>query len=1257
MKILAIRGENLASLGSPFEIDFESGPLAGTGLFAITGETGSGKSTILDALCLALYGLYPRFSETPQQDALPDPSGTRPSIMDGGTILRRGSGNGHAEVEFIGQDGQRYRARWEARRARNKPDGTVQPAQRSLKRIDGTVLHQIATSKTGVQRAVDLQTGLSFEQFCRTVLLPQGQFDAFLLAQKAERGALLEKITGTEIYGRISRIVFERTRNLRIEAESLETQLTNLGILPLDERIASEERIRVLDQEAKTKTASQASLRERITQLENLEVAQSRLTEADRALELALNNSANTQEDRTNLAFGLSVQPLRPLRDRFSELARKERPQEDEVTAAHDELEHAVTDDDAAKERVSTAQSTHEKAEQDFKEFGPVWTEATRLDTELVTAISEANSAGVADTDARQALEKADQYLGEITRQLGSAETELRSSKAKLQEHANHVSLADQITNIRLLFERYHSGVAEVASLQLQVENSATTIAELTNSLANLQAQVATESDLQRAASQTLRGLQDELTAEDEGKWKTEESTLLALHGQNRELEVLDGRRLQSVRKRAEAQAAISEAKKTFDNASTRVSNAESSKAELEAQRRGVQHSVELAEATLEEHSAYIRSLLVDGQACPVCGAREHPYSASDPEDSLSKLAEDLRNLRSSLDKNIEQAGVEILRGSTDRSDAEATSRNAKRDQTDAGIELHTINQEFVTLRAAMETPCSEFGLLTLLPTALDEDVPPSSLLLQLRLAIEARRSVVGGRLTTIIALRRRVDGASKESQDIQVRLNAAMDGRNEANRELQQAQIEETRASGAFTQAVMRISEIEQDLAPHVSAAELSVEDLRKNAPESLAVINAFAQDVLDCRTAEANSTSQVNELSGQHKEQTAIHKGLAERAQAAAQNLQARNRAKETASEARTRLLDGEATQNHRTRFNKARIDANKELQVATEEKGRLAASRAAAHQREKIASAALLQLRAEIATAHTAYLNECDAKSIAEVVADELLAIPASETEALRVRINAIDRAIHEAEHTVRERKGVVQGFSSIEQDQSDRATLSTALSELTVELDSSREEIGTHKGRLAQDDELRLTAVTLRQNADETASVLDIWQQVENAIGSSTGDRFRTFAQSITLEHLVELANDHLTNFSGRYQLARSSGSDLALHVVDSDMGEEHRSVRSLSGGERFLVSLSLALSLSGLEGHDFTVDTLFIDEGFGSLDEETLEMAITALETLHGRGRKVGVITHVATMIENIPVQVKVEKLGAGSSVVRLQTVA
>ena len=102
-----------------------------------------------------------------------------------------------------------------------------------------------------------------------------------------------------------------------------------------------------------------------------------------------------------------------------------------------------------------------------------------------------------------------------------------------------------------------------------------------------------------------------------------------------------------------------------------------------------------------------------------------------------------------------------------------------------------------------------------------------------------------------------------------------------------------------------------------------------------------------------------------------------------------------------------------------------------------------------------------------------------------------------------------------------------------------------------------------------------------------------------------------------------------------------------------MGDESRGTRSLSGGERFLVSLALALALSGLEGRESFVDTLFIDEGFGSLDAETLDMAVDALEALHSRGRKVGVVTHVAAMISRIAVQVRVEKRGSGMSVVRI----
>lgn len=235
MRILAIRGEHLASLAAPFEIDLAAGPLAGSGLFAITGETGAGKSTILDALCLALYGEYPRVSVNRRENT-PDPSGEAISIHDGRAILRRGAGGGYAEVDFVGQDGERYRVRWEANRARGRANGRLQNEQRALYRLDDG--GAVATGKTLVREAVEARTDLTFDQFRRTVLLAQGEFDAFLLAAESERAELLEKITGTEIYAAISIRVHDGTEARRRIVEQLEQRRNDIGLLDDEARQA-----------------------------------------------------------------------------------------------------------------------------------------------------------------------------------------------------------------------------------------------------------------------------------------------------------------------------------------------------------------------------------------------------------------------------------------------------------------------------------------------------------------------------------------------------------------------------------------------------------------------------------------------------------------------------------------------------------------------------------------------------------------------------------------------------------------------------------------------------------------------------------------------------------------------------------------------------------------------------------------------------------------------------------------------------------
>jgi exonuclease SbcC len=217
----------------------------------------------------------------------------------------------------------------------------------------------------------------------------------------------------------------------------------------------------------------------------------------------------------------------------------------------------------------------------------------------------------------------------------------------------------------------------------------------------------------------------------------------------------------------------------------------------------------------------------------------------------------------------------------------------------------------------------------------------------------------------------------------------------------------------------------------------------------------------------------------------------------------------------------------------------------------------------------------------------------------------------------------------------------------------ASYSARQGELTKAIENAVATLALIGDARERDAEARRRAAAMAEEIAGKQSELEVWQAVNAAVGQADGAKFRRFAQSVTLAQLIELANVQLAALNPRYRLGRGALSDLALDVVDRDMGEEIRSPRSLSGGERFLVSLALALALSGLEGRQSFVDTLFIDEGFGSLDGETLDVAVGALESLQGQGRKVGVITHVAAMVEQIAVQVRVEKRGSGRSAVRI----
>ncbi|MDW7748321.1 AAA family ATPase, partial [Halomonas sp.] len=379
MRILALRLENLASLPGPLSLDFTAAPLRDAGLFAITGPTGAGKSTLLDALCLALYGGTPRLRQAPARDSQVDdtPDSTL-TTSDPRTLLRRGTAAGFAEVDFLGRDGRRYRARWAVRRAREKVGGKLQKAEQSLRDLEDDRL--LTTQKREFDRLLPERLGLTFDQFTRAVLLAQSEFAAFLQADDNERSDLLERLTGTAEYSAISMAAYQRASAARKAVESLEARLA-------DDRPAEPEARAELERAAQ---ATRQALTDLQAQAESLK-AKRRWHDGDARLHEAYRQGLAQQ--RTAREAWQALAHLRADRDwrrliaprRHALLRRAELP--DEIAAL--EASHAETlkSREAAGTEQQAAETARAQAEQALSEASDA---RRRAEPELRKARGEA---------------------------------------------------------------------------------------------------------------------------------------------------------------------------------------------------------------------------------------------------------------------------------------------------------------------------------------------------------------------------------------------------------------------------------------------------------------------------------------------------------------------------------------------------------------------------------------------------------------------------------------------------------------------------------------------------------------------------------------------------------------------------------------------------------------------------------------------------------------------------------------------------
>jgi hypothetical protein len=244
------------------------------------------------------------------------------------------------------------------------------------------------------------------------------------------------------------------------------------------------------------------------------------------------------------------------------------------------------------------------------------------------------------------------------------------------------------------------------------------------------------------------------------------------------------------------------------------------------------------------------------------------------------------------------------------------------------------------------------------------------------------------------------------------------------------------------------------------------------------------------------------------------------------------------------------------------------------------------------------------------------------------------------ALQQRQAQLIKAQTEAEALWQAAQTTLQQLHAAPQTDNNADMIDQQLQQLGNDLRQASQRQGEIRALVSEDDQRRTGLTTLLAEIAVQQQHYDLWQRLNSLIGSADGANYRRFAQGLTLEHLIELANRQLQRLQGRYQLCRKQQGELELEVRDTWLGDELRDTRNLSGGESFLVSLALALALSDLVSHKASIDSLFLDEGFGTLDADTLEIALDALDSLNASGKTIGVISHVEAMKERIPVQLR-----------------
>ena len=1125
MKIQKLVIHNIASIEDA-TIDFSKAPLADSDVFLITGETGSGKSTILDAICLVLYNKTPRMENSKMEGAIDD-AGKEVQVKSVAQLLREGTGEGFVNLTFEGSNGVSYEAEWSIARAKKKPTGRLQGKQWELTDLNsGTKYTKDKEIDDEIARAVKLD----FDQFCRTTMLAQGEFTRFLNSKDEEKAEILEMITGADIYSKIGAKVFKLTQQKEEAYDTAQKAVEGVTLLPPEKRAEKELAIREREKQMQETISFKNAIKDKADWLETetrlaklIEIAREAESEARQAVE-----SEEFLQEKARLDAWKETQEVR--RHLETEFSEKEKAAE-------------------AGKSIALMADSYQKVCSGVR-FLEGRGLAIQGELTEVNAFLEKEKPELPVIEKEQALESQLAIINSGYQAIAGWDEEILEVEKKLTEELNPGKETAE-TN---LSEAKEAKVRTMSTLQ------------------------AAEETLSKAGIPAIREEITKLTAEKGHIQLTHErivnhATALTAYNKEGEAIIEAGKELE--RKRASREALSNEV-------AALAEKAKQASTAYEAESMAMNNAVTV-----------IRSKLTVGCTCPVCMQTINSALPTDQEIAakLKPLSEASESAKTSYENKKNELGT-----------LDATIA-AEQKQLMERETAHKADTSVADCYNAVMAALRDCGIETY-----DKNTDSS---------LGKRTEAIDARLLEL---------ASKEqqSQNLEAEVKEARTADTNAATALEKAQE-------AFNEAEKQVNEANGELKQTKALKEARKTDIQT----AIGLVKPIVQGTrweaswLDNRDA---FWRQLTEAVTAHQGAIQKRDGLLEekkRVSAAVGIVQG------VLSEIETMVPT----------WKKLESLPAQELPTLEETAQGLKDKLLIASQNEKIAQTAANEAAAKVDTFLTRNPNY-DREKLTQLSGYTQETIEAFEKHQKEVgeKLIAAESSVKTLTKQAQEhaaKRPVFEEGEALESLKEKEAECEKTVLSLNSEATLLEQELKDDDKNAEKLGDLAAEAEALRQTWVK-------WNRLNELVGDSTGKRFRKIAQSYVLGSLVTAANHYMRELTDRYALKVVPGTFI-ITVEDAYQGYASRPASTISGGESFLVSLSLALALSDI-GDTLSVDTLFIDEGFGTLSGAPLQNAVNTLKSLRTKaGRHVGIISHIEELQEKIPVRIQVEKSERTSS--------